>query len=121
VPYFETSAKLYQKVDKIFLTVVKKVQTSITVADQDIGQSGGGGGSGKAGGVGKKSGAIDQGGGGGSGDIERGEYEEDPSALGGGEEDIVEGNCCYDNFCCRCCPKPFRKCGKRCGKKCTIM
>jgi len=108
--YIETSAKLYQKVDKVFLTVVKKVQNSVATPEVNpIGEGGG-----KA--TGKKGSGS---GGGGSGAAEgEGEAED---LHGGMDEPVDGGNVCYDNFCCKCCPKPFRRCGKKCGKSCAIM
>jgi len=120
VPYFETSAKLYQKVDKAFLTVVKKVQTSMASSFVDTVSSASGGGA--SGGAGDPGGAAaTSGAGGSSGDLEENADPNEAIKGAAGDEDIKEGNVIYNNCCCPCCPKKLRKCCKKCTKRCSIM
>ena len=105
IDYIETSAKLYQKVDKVFLTVVKKVQNSVAFSEPEANalEENGGKSHGK-----KKS------------DVEEIHESDDPPQEDSGDGSS-KSNFCYDNCCCKCCPKPFRRCGKKCGKACAVM
>lgn len=111
IKYIESSAKLYQKVDLIFLEAVKKLQGSKPQDDTP------------------------------SEDLHRSGHEQDAPAADEeesntadtkswaakccgccGEETDENGgasNCCARN--CKCCPRPVYSKLKKCGKCCTIM
>jgi len=108
VPYFETSAKLYQRVDQAFLSVVKKVQTSVVVPEVATSGTTAEGSSSAHGATPGAGGAADN----------------PEAAIHGAADgsDLKEGSCFHKTFCCKCCPVACRRCGKRCGKSiCVVM
>jgi len=97
VVFIETSAKLYQKVDQVFIQCVKKIQSSL--ARDNSTASGGAAASGAAGEGGASAGA-------------------DEAGAEGGEE---KTKCLCCTKYCKCCPRPIYKCLKACDNCCVMM
>lgn len=128
VAYIEASAKLYQRVDQIFVAAVKKLQGTMLAPGGNTTAAAPGGTAGTTGGFfsGQSSGGstTEDAGAQEASEAGPGVFAKCCASMCGGEdgaagEGAPEPNCCAKH--CKCCPRPVYSKLKKCGKCCACV